>query len=109
MTTTPDQIDSLLRIIGQINNLVQGVATTAGQVMSLATVSSHHVWLGLTVLHGRDREELFRVDLFSQLFRFRRLEEEKAQLCCHLPLAQSRGGKARCCNATLRWRTRRQA
>lgn len=111
-------MDFLPQAIGQMNNLVQGVATAAGRVMSLATVGSHHVWLGLTALHGKDREELLGALISSDgLFgsissatpRFRRLEEEKAQLSRHLPLAHGKGSELRRCNATLRRRARRQA
>ena len=39
-----DRDDYPDRCIGQMNNLIHGVATAAGQVMSLATVASRHVW-----------------------------------------------------------------
>ena len=46
------------RCVGQMNNLVHGMATAAGRVMSLATVASLHVWLGLTALAKKDRDDL---------------------------------------------------
>ena len=46
------------RCIGRMNNLIHGVAAAAGRVMSLATVVSCHVWLGLTALSKKDREDL---------------------------------------------------
>ena len=42
---------------------------------------------------------------------FKRLEEEKAQLTCHLPLVPSsnqKGDEVHRCNTTARWRARRQ-
>ena len=83
------------RCIGQMNNLVHGVATAAGRVMSLATVGSHHAWLGLTALCKKDRDDLLGAPLSTEgLFgsitlvtqRFSRLEEERAQLSRMLPL-----------------------
>lgn len=35
------------RSIGQIDNLLQGKATAADNIMALAAVDSCHVWLGL--------------------------------------------------------------
>ncbi|KAJ4939176.1 hypothetical protein JOQ06_028636, partial [Pogonophryne albipinna] len=40
-----------------MNNLIYGVATAAGRMISLATVASRHVWLGLTALSKKDRED----------------------------------------------------
>ena len=40
-----------------MNNLIYGVATAAGRMISLATVVSPHVWLGLTALSKKDRED----------------------------------------------------
>ena len=84
------------RCIGQMNNLIHGVATAAGRVMSLATVASRHVWLGLTALPKKDRAGLLGAPVFTEgLFgsiasvtqRFSRLEEERLQLSRMLPLA----------------------
>ena len=59
--------------------------TAAGQMMSLATVGSRHVWLELTALQRKDREDLLGapialVGLFWSISsvsqRFKRLEEE---------------------------------
>ena len=52
------------RAVGQMNNLICGVASAAGRVISLATVASRHVWLGLTALSKKDREDLW-VDLLG--------------------------------------------
>ena len=85
------------RCVGQMNNLVHGMATAAGRVMSLATVASHHVWLGLTALAKKDRDDLLGAPVTSEgLFgsissvtqRFRLLEGERAQLSRMLPLAR---------------------
>jgi len=46
------------RCVGQMNNLVHGMATAAGRVMALTTVASRHVWLGLTALAKKDRDDL---------------------------------------------------
>ena len=84
------------RCIGQMNNLIHGVAAAAGQVMSLATVALRHVWLGLTALSKKDREDLLggpvsTEGLFGSISsvtqRFSCLEEERVQLSCMLPLA----------------------
>ena len=79
-----------------MNNLNHGVAAAAGQVMSLATVASRHVWLGLTALSKKDREDLLGAPVSTEgLFglitsvtqRFSRLEEERVQHSRMLPLA----------------------
>ena len=84
------------RCIGQMNNLIHGVAAAAGRVMSLATVALRHVWLGLTALSKKDREDLLGAPVSTEgLFgsissvtkRFSRLEEERVQLSHMLPLA----------------------
>jgi len=41
------------RCVGQMNNLVHGM-----RVMALTTVASRHVWLGLTALTRKDRDDL---------------------------------------------------
>ena len=65
-------------------------------MISLATVASRHVWLGLTALSKKDREDLLGAPVSSEgLFgsnssvtqRFSRLEEERVQLSRMLPLA----------------------
>lgn len=92
-----EQVKFLGRTIGQINNLVLGVATAPGRVMSLATVGSPHMWLGFTALQRKDREDrpapMTPDGLFGSLSFvtqcFKRLEEEKVQLSHHLPLAPS--------------------
>jgi len=79
--------------IGQMNNLIHGVNAAAGRVMSLATVGSRHVWLGLTALSRKDRDDLLGAPvsadgLFGSITsvtqRFRRLEEEirSSAACC---------------------------
>jgi len=116
---SPDTAEYLGRTVGQINNLIQGVATTAGRVMSLSTVGSRHVWLGLTALPRREREDLLAAPvstdgLFGSLNtvtqRLKRLEEEKAQLSRHLPLAARQRAESKLPhrNATARRRERRQ-
>jgi len=79
-----------------MNNLIYCVATAAGRVISLATVASRHVWLGLTALSKKDREDLLGAPVSAEgLFgsissvtqRFSRLEEERVQLSRMLPLA----------------------
>ena len=79
-----------------MNNLIHGVAAAAGHVMSLATVASRHVWLGLTALSRKDRKDLLGAPVSTEgLFgsitsdtqRFRRLEEERLQLSRMPPLA----------------------
>jgi len=94
----PDGGDYSDRCVGQINNLVHGMATAAGRVMSLATVASCHVWLSLTALSKKDRDDLLGAPVSTEgLFgsitsvtqRFSRLEEERAQLSRMLPLARS--------------------
>lgn len=103
------------RCIGQINNLVNGVAAAAGRVMSLATVGSRHVWLGLTALSRSDRDDLLgapisTAGLFGSVTavtqRFRRLEEEREQLSRMLPLALPQRGER---GPTVRRRDRRRA
>lgn len=118
---SPDTVEFLGRTIGQMNNLIQGAATAAGRVMSLSVVGSRHVWLGLTALPRRDREDLLAAPvstdgLFGSLTtvtqRLKRLEEEKAQLSRHLPLAAAAKQKGEVKlprrNATARRRERRQ-
>ncbi len=118
---SPDTVEYLGRTVGQINNLIQGVATAAGRVMSLSVVGSRHVWLGLTALPRRDREDLLAAPVSSDgLFgslttvtqRLKRLEEEKAQLSRHLPLAATAKQKGEVTlprrNATARRRECRQ-
>ena len=46
----PDGSDYLDCCVGQTVDGPDGMATAAGRVMSLATVVSRHVWLGLTAL-----------------------------------------------------------
>jgi len=79
-----------------MNNLIHGVAASAGRMMSLATVASCHVWLGLTALSKKDREDLLGAPVSAEgLFGpissvtqcFSRLEEERVQLSRMLPLA----------------------
>jgi len=103
------------RCIGQINNLVNGVAAAAGRVMSLATVRSRHVWLGLTALSRSDRDDLLEAPISTAgLFgsvtavtqRFRRLEEEREQISRMLPLALPQRGER---GPTVRRRDRRRA
>jgi len=106
------------RCIGQMNNLIHGVAAAAGRVMSLATVASRHVWLGLTALSRKDREDLLGAPVSTEgLFgsitsvtqRFSRLEEERVQLSRMLPLALPRAppqGRER--GAKVRRRERRR-
>jgi len=81
-----DQNDYLDRSIGQMNNLIHGVDAAAGRVMSLATVGSHHVWLGLTALSRKDRDDLLGASVSAEgLFgsitsvtqRFRRLRRKE--------------------------------
>jgi len=83
--------------VGQMNNLVHGMATAAGRVMSLATVALRHVWLCLTALSKKDRDDLLGVPVSTEgLFgsitsvtqRFSRLEEERTQLSRMLLLAR---------------------
>jgi len=97
-----------------MNNLIHGVAAAAGRVMSLATVGSRHVWLGLTALSRKDRDELLGAPastegLFGSISsvtqRFRRLEEEKSQLSRMLPLALPQRGER---GITVRRRERRR-
>jgi len=80
-----------------MNNLVHGMATAAGRVMSLATVALRHVWLGLTAPTKKDRDYLLGAPVSTEgLFgsissvtqRFSRLEEERVQLSRMLPLAR---------------------
>jgi len=68
-----------------MNNLVHGMATTAGRVMALTTVASRHVWLGLTALAKKARDDLLGAPVATEgLFgsiasvtqRFNRLEVE---------------------------------
>ena len=101
-----------------MNNLVHGVAAAAGRVMSLATVASLHVWLGLTALSRKDREDLLGAPVSTEgLFgaitsvtqRFRRLEEERLQLSRMLPLALPQAPpQGREHGATMRRRERRR-
>jgi len=109
-----DRSDYSGRCIGQINNLVHGVAAAAGRVMSLATVGSRHVWLGLTALSKKDRDDLLGAPVSTEgLFRsitsvtqrFSRLEEERAQLSRMLPLALPQRGESK---VTVRRRERRR-
>jgi len=93
-----------------MNNLVHGMVTAAGRVMSLATVASRHMWIGLTALAKKDRDDLLGAPVATEgLFklissvtqRFSRLEGEREQLSRMLPLARPQaspqapgGGKA---------------
>ena len=92
------------RCVGQMNNLVHGMATAAGRVMALTTMTSRHVWLGLTALAKKDRDDLLGAPVATEgLFgsiasvtqRFNRLEVEKAQLSRMLPLAHPQAPPAR--------------
>ena len=64
-------------------------------MISLATVASRHVWLRLTALSQKDREDLLGAPvstegLFGSVFsvtQFSRLEEERVQLSRMLSLA----------------------
>ena len=67
-------------------------------MMSLATVGSCHVFVEITTLQRKDREDILGAPITSEgLFgsissvtqRFIRLEKEKTQLSCHLLLAPS--------------------
>lgn len=70
-----------------MNNLIEGVASAAGQLMALSTVSSHHVWLGLTTVSKLDREDVPIQGLFGSISpvaqRLKKQEEESLQLSCH--------------------------
>jgi len=110
-----DLSDYLDRCIGQMNNLIRGVATAAGRVMSLATVGSRHLWLGLTALSKKDRDDLLGAPVSTEgLFglitsvtqRFCRLEEERAQLSRMLPLVLPQRGER---GATVRRKERRRS
>lgn len=85
--------------IEQINTLIQGVASAVGQMMALATVTSRHVWLGLTTVSKSDREDLLGDPVSPQgLFRsislvaqcLKKIEEELLQLSHHF--AHLKGG-----------------
>jgi len=107
-----DRSDYLDRSIGQMNNLIHGMAAAAGRVISLTTVGSRHVWLGLKALSRKDRDDLLGAPVSTEgLFgsissvtqRFRRLEDEKSQLSRMLPLALPQRGER---GATVRRRER---
>jgi len=78
-----------------MSNLIYGVATAARRMISLAIVASRHVWLGLTALSKKDREDLLGAPVSTEgLFgsvssvtqRFSHLEEERVQLSRMLSL-----------------------
>ena len=92
----------LQRVLGQMNNLTRGLATSAGRVRALTTVGARHVWLSGTSLPRRDRDDLMAVPvsedgLFGSLSvvteRLKRLDEEKTQLQKHLVLSGAKQPK----------------
>lgn len=85
----PSQNEFLDCSIGQMNNLIKGVASTAGRVMALATVGSHHMCLTAVpmtdVLEAPGSSEGLFGSILSVAQNFKRLKEETSQLSCHLP------------------------
>lgn len=72
-----------------MNNLFQGVATAARKSDGLATVGSSHVWLDLTAVPKKDRDDLLAAPVSSEGLLglnlsvaqcLKMLEEENAQL-----------------------------
>lgn len=101
--------DFLDSSIGQINNWVQGVATTMGHVKALARVGRCHVQLVPIAIQDDllgariSTATLFRP--FSSVAQvFKRMEEESMQISQHLPLVQPKksGAGPRRNNTTAR-------
>lgn len=82
--------------VGQMNNMIQSVATAAGQFLALTTADLHHVWLGLTAVPRLDRDDLLGAPILAQglfgsistvtqcLKRLERSPRCSAVICCSL-------------------------